>query len=251
MTKSSSQNPPREKKITIRPNGPYRVSGNIPLVRKTQVVSEHGEPLSWEKNREIETGDKDYLLCRCGHSQTMPFCDGTHNHIDFNGNELAITDGSRGQTQVYPSSSDLVVKNEIKLCMGSGFCRTRFVDIADLVRDSHDTLQRSLAIAMVERCPSGALTYALNPNPEEIEPDYPQQIADSVEITSDGPIRGPLWVTGKIEIIRSDGQPFVARNRVTLCCCGQSQNKPLCDGSHRLIHQRELRDQKRKSDLRE
>jgi CDGSH-type Zn-finger protein len=60
------------------------------------------------------------------------------------------------------------------------------------------------------------------------------QIAVTTEMTSDGPIAGPLWVTGSIPIERSDGKPFEIRNRVTLCSCGRSNNKPLCDGEHRL-----------------
>ena len=67
----------------------------------------------------------------------------------------------------------------------------------------------------------------------EIEADLPQQISIVTEITSDGAIQGPLWVTGGIPILRSDGQPCEIRNRVTLCNCGRSQIKPLCDGSHR------------------
>jgi len=57
----------------------------------------------------------------------------------------------------------------------------------------------------------------------------------TTEITSDGPIAGPLWVTGGIPVLRSDGQPFEIRNRVTLCNCGHSGSKPLCDGTHRHL----------------
>ena len=32
-------------RITVRRDGPYIVRGGIPLVRKKQVMSEHGEPL--------------------------------------------------------------------------------------------------------------------------------------------------------------------------------------------------------------
>ena len=52
-------------------------------------------------------------------------------------------------------------------------------------------------------------------------------------------IAGALWVTGGVPITRADGQPFETRNRVTLCRCGQSSNKPLCDGTHRVIEFRE------------
>jgi CDGSH-type Zn-finger protein len=48
-----------------------------------------------------------------------------------------------------------------------------------------------------------------------------------------------LWVTGGIPVVRSDGQPFETRPRMTLCRCGHSQMKPLCDGTHREIDFRE------------
>jgi hypothetical protein len=93
-------------------------------------------------------------------------------------------------------------------------------------------------MAMIERCPSGSLTYSIQPGDPDIEPDLPEQVAVTVEITSEGPIEGPLWVTGGIPIQRADGQPMEVCNRVTLCSCGESGNKPLCDGSHRFLHKR-------------
>ena len=99
----------------------------------------------------------------------------------------------------------------------------------------NNTDVRSQIIAMVERCPSGSYTYAIEGSDKDIEPDLPKQIAITTEITSQGPIEGPLWVTGNIQIERADGRPLETRNRVTLCCCGASQIKPLCDGTHRTI----------------
>ena len=43
---------------------------------------------------------------------------------------------------------------------------------------------------------------------------------------------GPLWVRGGIPIESADGTLYEIRNRVTLCRCDKSDNKPLCDGSH-------------------
>ena len=60
-----------------------------------------------------------------------------------------------------------------------------------------------------------------------------QKIEVTTEITSAGPILGPLWVTGGLPIERVDRQPCAPRHRVTLCCCGNSKNKPFCDGTHR------------------
>jgi hypothetical protein len=59
---------------------------------------------------------------------------------------------------------------------------------------------------MIERCPSGSYTYALDEHSADIEPDLPQQVAVTTEMTSDGPIAGPLWVTGGMAIERADGK---------------------------------------------
>jgi CDGSH-type Zn-finger protein len=222
-----------KKQIVIVKDGPYRVCGNIPLVHKTQVVSEHGEPLTWNKDGVYETDGEEYRLCRCGHSGQKPFCDDTHLKIGFDGGEQAITGRPSDFRMTYRSGDRLIVKNDLSLCMNSGFCGLRDENLFELMAASDETKTVSLAIAMVERCPSGALTYQYGDGTPDIEPDLPEQIAVTTEITADGPIPGALWVTGSIEIVRSDGQPFAPRNRVTLCNCGRSKNKPLCDGTHR------------------
>ena len=219
-------------KIVVEKDGPYTVCGHVPLVRKTQVVSEHGEPLTWKKEETLNAGET-YTLCRCGQSQDKPFCDQTHLDIDFDGTETADTRLTAERQEVYPEGTHIAVKHDDYLCMESGFCGTRMAKIEQMVPARADTAIRSQVIAMIERCPSGSLTYAIEKGDPDIEPDLPQQIAVTTEITSEGPIAGPLWVTGNIPIERADGQPFETRNRVTLCCCGRSKIKPLCDGTHR------------------
>ena len=113
--------------------------------------------------------------------------------------------------------------------MEAGFCGNRFKHITDMVADTDDTQIRAQVIAMIERCPSGSFTYSIEH--DTIEPDYGHGIA----VTAEGELAGALWVTGDIPIERSDGQPFETRNRVTLCRCGQSKGKPLCDGTHREL----------------
>ena len=222
-----------KKQIVIEPNGPYQVRGKLPLVHKTQVVSEFGEPLTWKKDGEIEVKDEEYYLCRCGKSTQMPFCDRKYCETGFDGSERAKTDASAGFQMTFRGAR-LIVKNDLSICMNSGYCKLRDTNLFEIIAAADNTERRSLAIAMIERCPSGSLTYMIEEGGVDIEPDLPQQIADTTEITADGPIRGPLWVTGYIEILRSDGQYFEPRNRVTLCNCGRSKNKPLCDGSHRF-----------------
>ena len=51
-----------------------------------------------------------------------------------------------------------------------------------------------------------------------------------ITINSNGSVR----VEGDFEILDPTGQPFglAGRTVIGLCRCGQSQNKPFCDGSH-------------------
>lgn len=224
-------------KIIIQENGAYVVEGNVPLVRKTQVVTEFGEPIAWEKDGDISTSGR-YELCRCGYSADKPFCDSNHNNIKWDGTETADTNTTAKRHKTHPGGKQIVVRRDYSVCCSSGFCGTRLANIERMLANAapDDTNIRSQIIAMVERCPSGSYTYTVEGREGDIEPDLPAQIAVTTEITSDGPIEGPLWVTGNIAVERADGQPMEVRNRVTLCRCGQSGNKPLCDGTHRAGH---------------
>jgi CDGSH-type Zn-finger protein/truncated hemoglobin YjbI len=63
----------REPAIEVSRNGPYRVTGGIPLTDG----SGGGEP------RGAGASLEHYALCRCGHSQNKPFCSGMHWYVDF------------------------------------------------------------------------------------------------------------------------------------------------------------------------
>jgi len=67
-------------KITVRPNGSYRVEAPEGSV---ELVDING-------NRFDLTGKTAFSLCRCGGSVNKPFCDGTHSRIGFQAAELAV-----------------------------------------------------------------------------------------------------------------------------------------------------------------
>lgn len=67
-------------KITVRPNGPYRVEDPEGLV---ELFDPNG-------NKYDLTGKPAYSLCRCGGSVNKPFCDGTHSKIGFQAAEAAV-----------------------------------------------------------------------------------------------------------------------------------------------------------------
>src|SRR6266851_80763 len=79
--------------------------------------------------------------------------------------------------------------------------------------------------AVIAKCPSGALHYTrLDGVSAEISPE------DNTIVPTP---MGPLCVRGRIQLRSADGSLIVKDTRLTLCRCGQSQNKPFCDNSHR------------------
>lgn len=210
-------------KITSRPGGPLMVSGGLPIVRKTAVHSEHGEPLAW-KTSEPVTDRENYALCRCGQSENKPFCDGAHTVAGFEGTDVA--DGSLYDDRANElGGHGLTVRDDRSICVHAGFCGTRVSNIWKQVADTEDSITRLAVINEVEKCPSGALTYRFDGDEGDTEPDLPTQVG----IIDDGPI----WVSGGVGITTSEGVEIESRQRVTLCRCGASENKPLCDGSHK------------------
>jgi CDGSH-type Zn-finger protein len=223
-------------KISVQEHGPYLITGDVPLVAKTQVVTEFGEPIAWEKEATLASKPV-YALCRCGNSANKPFCDGSHKAATWDAAETAPTNATAERRETHAGGTQIIVQRDYAVCCESGFCGTRLANIQQMLAQAEpdNTHVRSQVIAMVERCPSGSYTYTITGRDHDIEPDLPPQIAATTEITAEGPIQGPLWVTGGIPIERADGQPMEVRQRVTLCRCGNSKNKPLCDGSHRTV----------------
>ena len=111
------------RKIVVWPNGPYVVYGDIPLVRKSRVMSEHKEGVAWKKGERYET-EETYALCRCGRSSTKPFCDGTHARVRFDGTETADP-APNAERQGILGGVGFVVKRDWPLCMGAHFCVNR------------------------------------------------------------------------------------------------------------------------------
>ena len=210
-----------DQQITVTDKGPYMVSGEIPLTAKTPVMSEHGEPLTWKTSPSTETRAR-YALCRCGASGNKPFCDGTHASTDWDSTERT-TDETYAQRAKSYGGEGIEIFDDRPTCVHAGFCGNKVTNVWKMAAETGDSRIRAEAIAMIERCPSGALSYAIDG--DVIEPDLPAEIS----VIPDG----PLWVSGSIEVQRSNAEPLEKRNRVTLCRCGQSENKPLCDGSHK------------------
>jgi CDGSH-type Zn-finger protein len=215
-----------EQHITVTQDGPYLVSGNVPLSRRRALRSELDEPLVWQTKAQLETGEQ-IALCRCGASSNKPFCDGTHRTIGFDGTEAAPT-STYDERATTLEAGPVQVRDDRGICEHAGFCGNSAGNVWKMAGVAQtDTGVRSHLMGMVERCPSGALTLRVTEDSSDLEPLLPR----AVGVVDDG----PLYVTGGVAVSRADGQPFETRNRVTLCRCGRSAIKPLCDGSHAKV----------------
>jgi CDGSH-type Zn-finger protein/truncated hemoglobin YjbI len=69
----------REPEIEVTKDGPYRITGKIPL------TDPDGNPAARNQGSSVEH----YALCRCGQSQNKPFCSGMHWYVSFQDPVLA------------------------------------------------------------------------------------------------------------------------------------------------------------------
>jgi CDGSH-type Zn-finger protein len=215
--------------IVISENGPYIVTGGVPLLKRTPAYSVHGEPLEWDqvgdkKDRPTEAGER-YELCRCGKSANKPFCDRSHETNGFRGPLTADREPTSTRWRVV-EGGDIQFTDDTSLCSSAGFCGLRFANIWTMIKRADDPEVQARIMRMVRNCPSGRLVL-YNKDGEPLEPEFIPSIAEVPN--------GPLWVRGGIRIQAPDGFVYEVRNRVTLCRCGESKNMPFCDGTHEKI----------------
>jgi CDGSH-type Zn-finger protein len=213
--------------IRITKDGPYIVSAKVRLSRETIIVDENGISDTWEETEKSETPEG-CALCRCGKSSNKPFCDGTHERIGFDGTETAQNEPYERSSQAIQGPA-LVLRDKAALCIGARFC-DKSIGTWELTKRSDVPLAKEMAIQTAGNCPSGRLVCYDKETKKPIEPACGESIA-LVEDPQEG-ISGPIWVRGKIPVESSDGKEYEPRNRVTLCRCGASRNKPFCDGTH-------------------
>jgi CDGSH-type Zn-finger protein/uncharacterized Fe-S cluster protein YjdI len=69
----------------------------------------------------------------------------------------------------------------------------------------------------------------------------PPTVDDTALKNRNGPLKiqrtpdGPLQISGNVEICAATGRVVLRTSSVTLCRCGHSKTKPICDGSHALV----------------
>ena len=215
------------KKIKILKDGPYLVSGSLPLETDIEVLGSDGEPEKWQKGESYPLQDN-YALCRCGHSANKPFCDGTHAKLGFDGKETAKKRNYLEIAEKNPGPGVDLLDAEC-FCSIARFCH-HAGDAWTLTENSADAVAKQIAIEEACNCPSGRLVALDKKSNEPIEPTLEPSLG-LIEDTRHK-VSGPLWVKGGIPIGSADGSAYEIRDRVTLCRCGASTNKPFCNGAH-------------------
>ena len=210
--------------IKVIPEGPLRVTG-AELCRLGIEFDEHDRPVAYSEHGDVEHAES-YSLCRCGASANKPFCDGTHRSIDWDPAETASRTPSADRRRTVEGKG-IAMTDDKGLCWHAGFCARDHGHAWDLVKTAESSEQVEEVKSMIQACPSSRLQFHEPTGSAPVEPELPQRIA----ILDDG----PLYVQGGIPVEGADGAKYETLNRVSLCRCGASKNKPYCDSTHTKI----------------
>ena len=163
-------------------------------------------------------------LCRCGQSGMKPYCDGTHNEKGLNENKKK--DRVKDKVKKYVGKEITIYDNR-GVCSHDGSCIRLLPNV--FVKEQKppwinpDGGSVKEIIETIEKCPSGALSYGFGSRRyQDLEQEPAIQTSKN----------GPLKIMGGIELKDDLGSRPECAEHYTLCRCGQSRNKPFCDGSH-------------------
>lgn len=128
------------------------------------------------------------------------------------------------------SNDDVTIVWQNDLCIHSTLCWKGLVQVFNPKERPWIKPEGATTEAIVEqvkKCPSGALSYFMN---AELEAETAEVQGETiVEVAPNG----PLLVYGNVTVKDAQGHE-TKKNKVTAFCrCGQSANKPYCDGTHR------------------
>ena len=198
-------------------------------MKKSQVIFSKYSPLMavdvaliGSDGKAIET-PRVCSLCRCGESKFKPHCDGTHATNGFVGER---EDSDKPELEYYRGKEITIVYDRY-LCMGAGYCGEleAVFGTHDAPKYEPDSAPVAEIIATIKKCPSGALSYMIG---KALLKDYYEETRLVVEKD------GPLHCQGDITLIDDQDSDALLpeADHYTLCRCGGSKKKPLCDGSH-------------------
>jgi CDGSH-type Zn-finger protein len=201
-------------RIAAMPNGPCYLINDPQPVEVPNLVRQSGATCA---------NVRGVALCRCGGSKNKPFCDGTHSAIGFSDRKLS--DGADNRRSRYAGTRVTIFDNRA-ICSHAGHCTDGLKSVFLHGKEpwiDPDGAAVEEVIATIRKCPSGALSYAIN-GVEAKDVERPSKV-----VVTDN---GPYAVSGGIELMGVAFGDGASKEHYTLCRCGASKNKPFCDGSH-------------------
>lgn len=218
---------PEKFHITILSDGPLLVYGMPPMKQQFIMLNDRREPWFFKAGKSFKTDPEPTALCRCGESKNKPYCDGAHMHADWEPELTASTEPLLDGAVLYKGPRVYLSDNE-SFCAFARMCDAHG-QVWNLVEQDSDEAEK-LTIREANHCPAGRLSAWNKTTGEPYEPELEPSLG-LVEDPAIG-VSGPLWIMGGIPISSDEGFTYEVRNRVTLCRCGRSSNKPYCNGAH-------------------
>jgi len=164
------------------------------------------------------------LLCRCGASDRKPFCDGSHLGISFSSEKKWKPGAGRVTDHV---GARVTIHDNRALCAHVEYCVLELPTVFDRSKRpwiDPDGASVEEIVALCRKCPSGALSCTVDGVLHRDYTDRPPTVIASKE--------GPYFVEGGVEITGEVLSEGASVEHCTLCRCGESRNKPFCDGKH-------------------
>lgn len=164
------------------------------------------------------------LLCRCGASDRKPFCDGSHTGIAFSSRRNWKPGAGRQEDHV---GARVTIHDNRALCAHVEYCVTELPTVFDRSKRpwiDPDGATAEEIIALCRKCPSGALSCTVDGVLYRDYDERPPRVTASKE--------GPYFVEGGVQVADEPDFEGESHEHCTLCRCGQSRNKPRCDGKH-------------------
>lgn len=141
-------------KIQVTKDGPYLVTGGLPVSEQRIVTNAEGESLEYREGKKFPA-QAQYALCRCGQSANKPFCDGTHAKVHFDGTETASHEPYLKQAETIEGPAMLLTDQE-NLCAFARFCDPKG-RIWNLVKQTDNPEVREIVKHEAAHCPGRAL----------------------------------------------------------------------------------------------
>lgn len=125
------------------------------------------------------------------------------------------------------SNGEVTIVWQPNLCIHSGICTKGLPQVFKPSQRpwiNPDAAKTEELVNQVKNCPSGALSFFMN--------DEENKEAESMQTKVEVLPNGPLLVYGTLKVTDKDGNTATKNKTTAFCRCGQSQNKPYCDGAH-------------------